>query len=92
MRIREVVRSFTPLRTHLAWQKQATVNCERLLVTRRRYYCGNRVAAPEGTTSATTFLRAPPDRERDLPAAPAGLGIAELWPGQGHAWVPVGGP
>jgi hypothetical protein len=58
----------------------------------RRYYCGNPAAAPEGTTSAKTFLRAPPDRERDLPAAPVGLGIAELWPGQGHAWVPVGGP
>jgi hypothetical protein len=25
MRIREVVRLFTPLRAHLAWQKQATV-------------------------------------------------------------------
>jgi hypothetical protein len=75
-----------------AWQKQATINCESLLVTRRRYYCGNPVAAPERTISATTFLRAPPDRERDLSAAPVDLGIAELWPGQDHGWVPVDGP
>lgn len=75
-----------------AWQKQATINCESLLVTRRRYNFGNPVAAPERTISATTFLRAPPDRERDLSAAPVGLGIAELWPGQDHGWVPVDGP